>query len=396
MHRPLSLLWIALTALASQPAVFDALGEPTTTNILAALSLAQTLTLVSVVTVNWLIYYYVDRRSVELIDSAVDQRFDTDDDEQASRSSGALILAELDELWIADDDAHDELRLPMKEMGSNNNSKDKFLDDLGLIEVEIAASAARRRSSLTLSSSSRRTAPSSSSSSCSSNEARHHRQIFIRGHDEDEGELLTDLMAGYKRVTPTGRSASASHRRTTAAVGAPRGSTPDTVLEWNSSAVTLPIEFNDIDDDNDDDIGDSYGAEQIMTTTTAAVTQRHDEDDDALESLLTLNAKKVSGHRYQQQVLHEAETFVVDVERSVDTPLALRISQGGQHIAEEQPDSLVSFVLPLGRSASFSRRAPPVWSAQYSASVTTLSENERGRQSQDDTEEDPLAFLLTT
>ncbi|CUG03757.1 membrane-associated protein, putative [Bodo saltans] len=60
MHRPLSLLWIALTALASQPAVFDALGEATTTNILAALSLAQTLTLVSVVTINWLIYYYVD------------------------------------------------------------------------------------------------------------------------------------------------------------------------------------------------------------------------------------------------------------------------------------------------------------------------------------------------
>ncbi|CUG03763.1 Hypothetical protein, putative [Bodo saltans] len=233
----------------------------------------------------------------------------------------------------------------------------------------MAASAARRRSSLTLSSSSRRTAPSSSSSSCSSNEARRHREIFIRGHlEEDEGELLTDLMAGYKRVIPTGRSASSSRRRTTAAAGAPRGSTPET-LEWNSSAVTLPIEFNDIDeDDNDDCIGDSYGAEQNMaTTTTAAVTQRHDEDDDALESLLVLNGKKVSGLRHQQHVQHEAEMFVVnDVERSVDTPLALRLSQGGEHIAEEQPDSLGSFVLPLGRSASFSRRGP------YGLHITAL------------------------
>ncbi|CUG03673.1 membrane-associated protein, putative [Bodo saltans] len=85
IHYPLSLCWIALTAVFRQPALIFALGSDSTAAVLASLSFLQSLTLVVVIVVSGLLFVFIDRHNNELVNDAAeaeDERGtdDSDDD----------------------------------------------------------------------------------------------------------------------------------------------------------------------------------------------------------------------------------------------------------------------------------------------------------------------------
>lgn len=182
LHWPLSLLWIALTALFSQPAVVDGLGKDTVVTILAVISLLQSITLVVVVVQSCLVFVFVDRRCAELFDrsAATDGTDDDDDDTKeggSSSSSGVVMLMDLDAMLFLDDDEDEESNAIELEESVDNNVDEVIFSD-SFQEQHTC----------------------SSRSSVDSADGRLDRDAFLKNNDDGIGDDVTDLLLQYQAV----------------------------------------------------------------------------------------------------------------------------------------------------------------------------------------------------
>ncbi|CUG64090.1 membrane-associated protein, putative [Bodo saltans] len=251
IYWPVSLLWIGLTALLSQPAVVSGMGDDVATVVLGVIGLLQSVTQAAAITLTCLVFLFVERRAAELVDGLSSSSCDDDDNSTATTASANTIMADLEIQLFSERQQHTHRReaevLDFDSISECDNTVEEELKIINPLLLSLEATTSGLRSNETkgtvvdsaVREDERSNSPNGKLSSCSSSSAVASFELFDERldrvleivtteyhhdrHDElDDGlelnllgsgsDATSDLLLGYHRSIDV--SAASAMRRT--------------------------------------------------------------------------------------------------------------------------------------------------------------------------------------